>query len=154
MKESWGGKMMGCGLHGLASCGMLPGILQKNNKLGGFLMKSILAAAFLVLGFSGDALACFPRVKTINGVSVDGYMTVKSGRACVISFRSSGPTDRVQIDQRPSHGVVDIGSVGRLRYRPNRGYTGSDTFVYSRVGLDNRNNPATRTVRVHVTITQ
>lgn len=117
-------------------------------------MKSIFLAAFLALGFSGGALACSPPIKAVNGMTVDAHMRVKSGGSCSIVFRSSGPMDNVRIDQRPSHGVVDVGSIGRVRYRAKRGYIGSDVFIYTRYGRDDRNNPAHRSVRMHVTVTR
>ena len=86
------------------------------------------------MAFATEALACFPGVQTFDGQTVDGYMTVKQGNGCVINFNSLGPTEGVQIVQRPKNGTVDVGSIGRLRYRPKQGYVGSDTFTYTRHG--------------------
>jgi hypothetical protein len=80
-------------------------------------------------------------------------MTVRSGKTCGLTFRSLGPTETTRIVARPSHGSVSIGSVGKVTYRANSGYVGSDTFTYARHGRDTRDNASDRQVRVLVTIT-
>ena len=95
-----------------------------------------------------------PFVRWMNGQTVDGYMTVRSGKTCSVDFRSAGPTDRTVILARPSHGSVTLGSVGRLTYKARTGYAGKDTFTYARRGTTSRNAPMDATVRVNVTVTQ
>jgi hypothetical protein len=66
---------------------------------------------------------------------------------------SHGPIFTAHIVARPSHGSLGIDGTNRMVYQPARGYTGGDSFAYARKGLDTRNNPITRTVRVNVTVT-
>lgn len=120
-------------------------------------MRKLLSAvglSILILAFGVvDARAsCMRRVHTLHGQTVDGYMYVNSGKTCTISFHSRGPTERTEVIERPSHGTVTPGSIGRLTYRSQKGFVGSDMFVYRRSGLDMTNNPSIRTVRVHVTV--
>ncbi|HKY87677.1 MAG TPA: hypothetical protein VJL90_13015 [Pseudorhodoplanes sp.] len=97
------------------------------------------------------AASCFPFVRTFHGQTVDGNMTVRSGKRCSITFRSSGPTETSVIIQRPSSGSASV-SGGKVIYQARKGFVGNDTFIYARRGLDTRNNPSDRQVRVHVTV--
>ena len=109
---------------------------------------------FMLLVLSTEsALACMPWVRWVNGQTVDGYMTVRTGKPCHVTFRSAGPTEHTQIIVRPSNGSVTTGSIGRLTYRSRDGFVGSDTFTYARRGLDARNNPMDATIRVLVNVT-
>ena len=119
-------------------------------------MKTLWVPACLaVLVFSTDyaSASCMPRVRWMNGQTVDGYMTVRSGKVCNINFNSRGPTDRTVILARPSNGSVTLGSVGRLTYKPRAGYVGSDTFTYARRGMTSQNAPMDATIRVNVRVT-
>jgi len=116
--------------------------------------KLLVTASFILLVLSSEsALACMPFVRWVNHQTVDGYMTVKSGKPCHVDFRSAGPTEQTQVIVRPSNGSVVVGSIGRLTYRSRAGFVGSDTFTYARRGLDARNNPMDATIRVSVTVT-
>jgi hypothetical protein len=117
----------------------------------------LLAAIGLTMPIWGSvdasaALCMAGTIRTFHGQTVDGQMTVRSGKRCSITFRSSGPTDTTQVVQRPSNGTVTIGSVGKVTYQARQGFVGSDTFIYARRGRDARNNPSDRQVRVHVTV--
>ena len=138
----------------------LPG-RSGNHQLGaqtywGDNMRKLLApASFVLLLITGEvswAASCMPFVRTFHGQTVDGYMTVRSGKRCNISFRSSGPTETTVIVQRPSSGTVSVGSVGRVTYQARAGYTGKDMFIYQRRGAGARGGPSVRTVRVNVTV--
>ena len=111
-------------------------------------------SGFLLLCHAGfaEAQGCMPFVRWINGQTVDGHMTVRSGKPCHVNFRSRGPTDRTEIVARPSNGTVTLGAIGRLTYRSRPGFVGSDTFAYARRGLDARNNPMNARIRVSVTV--
>jgi Big-like domain-containing protein len=111
--------------------------------------------SFLLISLAAEpALACWvPWVRTFHDQTVDNTMTVQSGKRCSIIFRSSGPTETHAIIQSPKHGTVQVGSIGRLTYRSQAGFVGSDSFVYVRRGRDTRNNPSVRTVRIAVTVT-
>jgi hypothetical protein len=116
-------------------------------------MKSFLIALLFLVGLAGEASACFSFVRTLNNQTVDAQSTVKSGKSCSIKFRSSGPIETLRIDQRPGHGTLQTTSAGGLRYSAKSGYVGSDTFTYTRLGKDTRNNPIFRSVRVSVNVT-
>lgn len=94
-----------------------------------------------------------PFVRWVNHETVDGYMTVRTGKACHVTFRSPGPTDRTIIIARPVNGSLILATIGQLTYRPRRGFIGNDTFIYARRGADARNNPMDATIRVHVSVT-
>ena len=118
-------------------------------------MRKLLVPACLgLLVLSGEfASACMPRIRWMNHQTVDGYMTVRTGKPCHVNFRSAGPTGQTQVVARPSNGTVLIGSVGRLTYRSRPGFVGSDSFTYARRGFDARKNPMNATIRVLVTVT-
>jgi hypothetical protein len=108
----------------------------------------------LTTGAQAASSCSVPRFRTLYGQTVDGYMTVKSGRRCSVTMTSSrGPTDDVRILARPAHGNVHVEGPHRVVYQSRAGYVGGDSFTYARHGLDTRNNPATRTVRVVVSVT-
>lgn len=119
-------------------------------------MRKLLLAVGLIIPFFGcdtaSAAPCMGTVRTFHGQTVDSHMTVRSGKRCNITFRSSGPTEATVIVQRPSNGTVSIGAVGRVTYQARSGFVGSDTFIYARRGRDARNNPSDRQVRILVTV--
>jgi hypothetical protein len=79
----------------------------------------LLASVFFLLFVSEAAsVSCMPWVRTFSGQTVDGYMTVRSGRRCNITFRSHGPTETTQIVQRPSNGSASVGAIGRVTIKP------------------------------------
>ena len=120
-------------------------------------MMKILGFSCLVLFalcIEAAARCSVPRIATFVNQTVDGYMQADSGKPCKIHFlSSSGPMERVEIVQRPTNGTVQIGGVQSLIYTSRRGFVGSDTFTYARRGLTTAGTPATRTVRVSVTVT-
>jgi hypothetical protein len=58
----------------------------------------------------------------------------------------------VEIVQRASNGTVRVGAMDSIIYTSKPGFTGRDTFIYARRGRTTGNLPATRTVRVSVTV--
>jgi hypothetical protein len=123
---------------------------------GEIVRKIAVLMAFAGLIFSaGAASACsVPMIRTFDNQTVDGMMTVRSGRNCDIQLTfSAGPTHSVRIVQRPSNGSLQIDGRNRVIYKSRTGFVGSDSFVYSRGGMDTRNNPVTRTVRINVRVT-
>ena len=124
--------------------------------LGGHMRQQFTAAfglLLLALATETAAASCMPGVRWVNGQTVDGYMTVRSGKACHLNFRSRGPTDRTAIVARPSHGTASVNANGRVTYRANAGYVGSDTFTYARQGMDSQNNKMDARIRVDVKVT-
>jgi len=115
-----------------------------------------LAFAGLVLaaGTAEPAYApCTGRATILVNQTVDRTMTVRAGKSCSVSLRSSkGPTFGATIIERPKHGRASV-SGHRVTYTANAGYVGADSFIYARTGVDERNNPKTNTVRVTVTVT-
>jgi hypothetical protein len=115
----------------------------------------LVPACFVLLIITGDvtsAAPCMPFVRTFHGQTVDGYMTVRSGKRCNLTFRSSGPTETTHIVQRPSSGSASVGAGGRVTYQARAGYVGGDTFVYQRRGQNTAGGPSIKTVRVNVTV--
>ena len=113
-----------------------------------------IACLLLIAAGAEPVLACWvPFVRTFHNQTVDGSMTVKSGKSCSIIFRSPGPTTTHRIAQSPKNGTLSAGSIGRITYRSRVGYVGSDSFAYVRSGRDARNNSSVRTVRISVTVT-
>jgi hypothetical protein len=113
-----------------------------------------LAGIALLFLSSEPASACMPFTRWFHNQTVDGYMTVRSGKPCHLNFRSSGPTLRTDVVARPSNGTVTIGSVGRLTYRSRSGFVGKDAFTYARRGMSTSGGPMDAKVRVLVTVTQ
>jgi hypothetical protein len=100
-------------------------------------------------------MACwFPTTRDLHGQTVDGHLTVRSGKRCGIVFHSAGPTESHAIVQRPVHWTIQIGAHGRIVYQSRAGFVGRDEFVFVRRGRDTRNNPSIRTTRVAVTVTR
>ena len=120
-------------------------------------MTRMLGLACLVLVASAaevSARCSVPRFQFFGNQTVDAYMTVSSGDPCSIRLRtSSGPNHSTEIVQRPSNGGVTTGAPHRVVYRSRAGYVGPDTFTFAWRGLDTRNSPSVRTVRVQVTVT-
>lgn len=114
---------------------------------------ALAALAALVLS-AGAASACsVPYIRTLNNQTVDGRMTVRSGKTCsIVLRRSSGPTYTTRVVQRATNGSVHIDGSNRIVYKSRLGYVGGDAFVYARDGLDTRNNRVTRTVRIAVRV--
>jgi len=117
-------------------------------------MRFIMVAAAALL-INAPALACTAStVRTFTGHTLDGTMTVKSGRPCSVAvIWSRGPTQTVEVVRRPSNGTITQTGAHRLVYRSRPGFTGSDSFSYTRRGLDTRNNAIAYTVRRAVTVT-
>jgi hypothetical protein len=121
-------------------------------------MNKIFVAVCLLLTMVGSASArncTVPGFRTLDNQTVDGYMTVRTGKRCFIRMnRSPGPIFSAHIVARPAHGTLGVTSNNRIVYQSRRGYVGSDSFIYARRGLDTRNNPITRTMRIDVTVTR
>ncbi|WP_237478358.1 hypothetical protein [Lichenibacterium dinghuense] len=79
---------------------------------------------------------------TVFGADTDAHMTVKSGQRCGITMRTGGRgmsrniggTTGTTLDQQAQHGTVIIPEPHRIEYVSQRGYTGSDQFVFERTG--------------------
>jgi Bacterial Ig domain len=107
-----------------------------------------------VCSAEASARCSVPRIHTFNNQSVDGQMTVNTGARCAIKLKHSrGPTYGAHIVQRASNGTVVVDGRNRAVYRSRAGYVGSDSFTYARTGESRGGDAATRTVRVHVTVT-
>jgi hypothetical protein len=131
------------------------GMLLENNKKahwGEGQMKTFLVAFLFLVGLVAEASACFPSVPHIYGQTVEGRMTVKAGQSCVVSYTSLGGIDSQILTQRPAHGSVDIANP-KFRYRPAKGYVGSDVFTVAMHGRDPLNKPTIISLRVLVTVT-
>lgn len=104
--------------------------------------------------FSHAAPNCdVPFIKAVSGVTMPGYMFVKSGHSCsVMLSNSSGPVQKVEILKHPSNGTLEERSIG-LRYTPRKGFVGKDSFSFQDHSLDARNNaPVVRGIAMEVTV--
>ena len=112
----------------------------------------ILAFATIALS-APEAFACrVPRIKTIEGQTVTGYMFATSGRRCGIKVRNSrGPTESTSLVSNARNGTVVV-SGGRVGYTSKPGFVGDDSFTYARRGLNRQNEPIVRTVNVLVKV--
>jgi len=120
------------------------------------MLKTIGLTCLMLFAWVADASArcSVPSIQTFNNQTVDGRLTVSSGDRCAIRLRHSfGPIHSAEIVQRPSNGTVVVEAPHRIVYRSRPGYVGNDSFTYARRGLDMRNNPVVRTVRISVRVT-
>ena len=118
--------------------------------------RGVSLAVLMFFGLGIDTvLACsVPFIRTFANQTVDGVMTTRSGKPCTIRFGSSpGPMHSVEIVQRPSNGAVRVGAMDSIIYTSRPGFIGRDNFIYARRGRTTGNQPATRTVRVTITVT-
>ena len=108
-----------------------------------------------LLGLSSPASArtCIvPYIKTLHNQTSYGTMYATSGQRCAIRIlRSPGPTFNTRLVANAKNGVVRI-SGHSVIYASRPGYVGDDHFVYSRQGLDERNQQSTRTVDITVKV--
>jgi hypothetical protein len=58
----------------------------------------------------------------------------------------------VTIEQRPSHGTLQVGDYGKLTYTAHPNYVGPDSFAYARRGYDDFRTPKLRRARVTVNV--
>jgi hypothetical protein len=116
-------------------------------------MKLCLLALAIVALSAPEALACrVPRIKTIEGQTVTGYMFATSGRRCGIKVRNSrGPTLSTSLVSAAKNGTVVV-SGGRVGYTSKPGFAGDDSFRYARRGLNKQNEPVVRTINVLVKV--
>ena len=114
----------------------------------------VLAAAFCCFASLVQARDCsVPLIRTLDNQTVDGYMTVKTGKRCNIFFQSSsGPVTRTSLVSAPSVGTAMVSGT-RVTYVPRAGYTGPDRFTYARSGQDRYGRASVKTVVVNVTVT-
>jgi len=101
---------------------------------------------------SAAAPCWLPRMGLLPDQTVQRDMLVVSGKPCsLVVVRSSGPVFTAHLIAPPSSGHVSIGG-GRVTYVSRSGYVGEDHFIFSREGIDGRNQHSVWTVemRVHV----
>jgi hypothetical protein len=86
------------------------------------------------------------------GSSAEATMTLASGLACSIAIRSAGTAiDELDISQAPQHGTLSLRGRTGVTYRPQRGYTGDDVFVFS-VQSNSSDHVGPMVVRVSVKV--
>lgn len=108
----------------------------------------------LLIPFSADAAStCWtPSFVSLIGQTVTAQMTAKSGRSCGIGLGSSdGTVKSTRISARPAHGSA-VANGTRISYTSKPGYTGGDSFTYSRELIDRYGKQGTKTVVVNVTV--
>ena len=107
----------------------------------------------LALPWPASARSCIvPYIKTLSNQTSYGTMYATSGKRCTIAMaRSSGPTFNTRLVANAKNGTVGINGHS-VSYVSRSGYVGEDHFVYSRHGLDERNQQSTRTVDITVKV--
>jgi hypothetical protein len=94
-----------------------------------------------------------PFFQTADNQTVDGKMTVRTGKVCSVAMGMSvsGFADP-QILKEPKRGSVTIRGY-RIIYTPRKSYVGRDQFTYARNSVDRYGNKALRTVNMTVDVT-
>jgi hypothetical protein len=97
------------------------------------------------------ASCAVPFYRTYYNQTARGNMFVVTGKRCAVIFKSPGPTFGARVLEQPAHGRVAIRGP-QIVYFSNPGYLGEDRFMFARDGLDTLNRPQTRTVEMHVQV--
>lgn len=118
--------------------------------------KSLAVAGILLcVTISATEAKCSrPRIHwSALGQSVTSSWTVNPGGICVFSNRTGGTTAiyALEVSTKPKHGVIGQADRYSIAYRAPEGYIGSDDFVLSLVGRDER-GPGKVTIAVDVTV--
>jgi hypothetical protein len=110
------------------------------------------ALLFSTQSFSQTANCSVPYIKRLLGQTVEGRMTVRTGKQCRIWMDSSlGGILGTRIAQKASAGSATV-SGQAVVYVPKGGYTGTDQFTYEREEMDRFGKKALSTVRISVTV--
>jgi hypothetical protein len=111
------------------------------------------ASCLLVAGSSAYAAECkVPTIQTADNQVVPGQMTVTTNSWCSVGMGTgaAGISDPAVL-KKPKHGEVVLKGF-RVYYRSKKGFTGSDSFTYTRVQNDRWGNRAQRTVDMTVSV--
>lgn len=108
-------------------------------------------------GGGGDSSATTNTTATTSGlVAVPDSISTQQDTQVIVEvlandrgFAEAIPS--ISLVSKPTNGKVDIRSNGKLAYKPVKGFSGVDTFVYKIT--DSSNRSALATVSVHVTCT-
>ena len=97
-------------------------------------MIRIAAALGLLLGsmtWGQAADTCWvPYIKVVSGVTMPGYMFVKTGESCTVRLlESKGAVQKIEITSRPAHGTLEQLPYA-LRYTSRKGFVGKDSFGF------------------------
>jgi hypothetical protein len=131
----------------LLLAGVLLAACSSNGEVGGSKLRVYAADV------TGNAKACeVPKVNPVAGQTTEAAVKVgNDGGWCGLRVHQDGPMPFAAglLMTRASHGSVVIHTVGddtRIDYTPDRGFTGTDSFVVKLV-------PGDATVQVGVTVT-
>lgn len=121
-------------------------------------MKTSITLAGLVAGLALSAATpafaeCrVPTIPTADNQTVQGQMTTTSNAWCSIGMGTgaAGIADPAVL-KKPKNGEVVLKGF-RVYYRSKKGFTGTDSFTYTRTQMDRYGNSAKRTVEMIVTV--
>ena len=88
------------------------------------------------------------------GSDTSASMMVTGGSTCAINLRAgaSSAFESIRISSRPAHGTTGSSGSYSVAYRPNAGFTGSDSFAFTVTGRGREASSKSTTVRVSVTV--
>ena len=110
------------------------------------------ALPFATQSFSQTPNCSVPYIKRMLGQTVEGRMTVRTGKQCRITMDTSmGGVLGTRIAQKASAGSATV-SGQTVVYVPKGGYTGTDQFTYEREEMDRFGKKALSTIRISVTV--
>lgn len=112
-----------------------------------------LGLALLVPVTAEAASKCFtPRFVSLVGQTVNAQMIAESGRSCGIGLVSSdGPVKSTWISTQARNGTATATGT-RVSYKSRPGFTGRDSFTYSRTLIDRYGKPGTKIVVVTIEV--
>lgn len=102
-------------------------------------LSALALASLLVLATSAHADDCPWQLRFWLGVDATGSAMVHSGQKCVFPMHASG-TLSLKIISRPQHGVVTVLNRSVIAYQAQKGYKGTDTFVFAATGKSQVNH--------------
>jgi hypothetical protein len=112
-------------------------------------------SCLLTFGATGPGLAAdceVPTIQTADNQTVDGKMTVKTGKSCSVGMGTgaAGIVDP-EVTKRPKNGSAELRGF-RVFYTPKKGFVGNDEFTYIRYQMDRWGNKAMRGVNMKVEV--
>ncbi|MCB5174339.1 hypothetical protein [Microvirga lenta] len=118
------------------------------------LVSGLAAAAFLFFTGSASAQNCSGAPIYFNGsiAAVEGELTVKSGKGCTFNINNiPGAINETVITQKPRVGKAGVQGLTPY-YVAKPGYTGSDEFSYTFLGMDQYGGTMRVTFKQKITV--
>ena len=81
-----------------------------------------------------------------------GYFDVPPGGACLFSLNINGEIQSATIAKAPLNGSLNMENVSTYTYRPNPGFTGTDSFAIEATGKDIGGPVGTSVITMNATV--